>query len=118
MIRVSLLVWCLGYVLSVDAGQSMQSLARNPFSKPAIFAPAAKPHVQNRVRVEEPRQLELSATLVSDAMPLVVVDGEMLGIGDEIYGFRLLSVQEGQAVFINQGEKQTFTLVGSGTEVD
>ena len=106
---------CIG---ELNAGDSRGALVNNPFSKPAILAAPATKTSKPEVPVEEPVQLQLKATLVSDATPLVIVAGEMLGIGEEIDGYRLLAVQEGRAVFSRHGKTHTFALVGRGVDVE
>ena len=41
---------------------------------------------------------------------MAVVDGELLGIGDRISGFKLIAVMEGKAVFRRNGRKFTFEI--------
>jgi hypothetical protein len=54
--------------------------------------------------------LDLSATMVSATKPMVVVDGELLAIGDKIEGFELIAVLEGRAVFARDGREFSFAI--------
>lgn len=93
-------------------------LAHNPFSKPMTITAPAPSVVKQLQPVEEFVELQLTATLVSTSAPLVIVEGEMLGIGEEIEGYRLISVEEGRAVFDKKGERHAFELVGSGVDIE
>ncbi|MCU7922710.1 MAG: hypothetical protein KZQ88_08415 [Candidatus Thiodiazotropha sp. (ex Dulcina madagascariensis)] len=102
---------------SAFAEQTKGSLSHNPFSKPSILA-VPKKVARIEPTVEEAFTLELTATLVSDDMPLVIAGGEMLSVGDEISGYRLISVGEGKALFLKNGKTHTFWLEGSGVEIE
>ena len=41
---------------------------------------------------------------------MVVVEGELLGIGEKIDGFKLIAVMEGKAIFRRNGRKFTFEI--------
>ncbi|MCU7935403.1 MAG: hypothetical protein KZQ99_11050 [Candidatus Thiodiazotropha sp. (ex Dulcina madagascariensis)] len=101
----------------VFAEQTNGSLSHNPFSKPSILA-APKKVARIEQTVEEEFTFELTATLVSDDMPLVIAGGEMLSVGDEISGYRLISVGEGKALFLKNGKTHTIWLEGSGVEIE
>lgn len=114
--------WVLGMLLIfgsvawTPAEQALLTLSHNPFSRPAMLAP---PVVQTNTR-DTPKSSalpELTATLVSTSRPMAIVGGELLGLGEEMDGYRLVAVTEGQAVFIKQGQRHTLQLVGSGVEV-
>ena len=96
----------------------LRTLQNNPFSRPDILKP--KPAVQQTSRQAEPLlqqvDLELTVTLVSESGPMVVVDGELLGIGESIKGFELISVTEGGAVFARQGKKYSLTVAEENDE--
>ncbi|MDJ0806942.1 MAG: hypothetical protein QNJ78_08935 [Gammaproteobacteria bacterium] len=117
-VGLCLSLWICGGVADLSAGDSPIALVNNPFSKPAILAAPAKKASKRQAQIAEPLELQLSATLVSDFAPLVIIEGEMLGIGEQIEGYRLLAVEEGRAVFAKQGERHTFVLVGSGVDVE
>ncbi len=107
-----------GCAINAVADDVSMTLAYNPFSKPAMLAvPAEKAAKQEEV-VAQTIAPQLTATLVSAHAPLVIVGGEMLGIGDEIDGYRLLTVEEGSAVFQKNAKRHTFVLDGNGVDVE
>ena len=102
-------VLCLLAVTAADASE-LQRLQNNPFRQPEVVnqPPPAPPPVQ-AAELDEP-ELELSATMISKVAPMVVVNGELLGIGETIDGLRLIGVAEGRATFERKGRKFTFEL--------
>jgi len=97
------------------AESDLLGLSNNPFSRPEIFnAPPPPPVKQTVVLPPEQVELNLSATMVSEIAPMVVVDGELLAIGDKIEGLKLIAVKEGEAIFTRAGKKFSFTIKGQG----
>jgi hypothetical protein len=88
------------------------TLRKNPFSQPAVVnkPPPPPPVVAKVVLPAEEVKLDLSATMVSATNPMVVVDGELLAIGDKIEGLKLIVVTEGSAVFTRGGKKYSFAV--------
>ena len=106
-----LALWALGAVPAFGAESEILSLSNNPFSRPEIFnAPPPPPVRQEVVLPPEQVELNLIATMVSEIAPMVVVDGELLAIGDEIEGLKLIAVKEGEAIFTRAGKKFSFTI--------
>jgi hypothetical protein len=99
------------------AEQIHELLSHNPFSKPAILATPKKTEEPEQGDGEETK-LELTATLVSDVLPMVIVGGELLSIGEEISGYRLIAVDEGNASFLKNGKAFVIWLLGSGVEIE
>ncbi|RDH85502.1 MAG: hypothetical protein DIZ78_11225 [endosymbiont of Escarpia spicata] len=111
----------LGLAMSIAslayAGDVSDTLVFNPFNKPEVLATPPKVERKKEIQaVEQEVMPKLRATLMSDAVPMVIVDEEMLGVGGDINGYRLLSVEEGQAVFEKLGKRYTLKLEGSGLE--
>jgi len=48
--------------------------------------------------------------MVSETAPMAIVDGELLAIGEEIAGLKLIAVKEGEAIFTRAGKKFSFTI--------
>ncbi len=96
------------------AEQTPQSV-HNPFTRPQYLGAA----VSNRSaqRADGNAVLDLRATMSAGTQSLVNVAGEFYGLGDEIDGYRLLSVGDGKAVFLKNGRKVTMTVLDE-TEVD
>ena len=105
-------------VLEVRAEVILKTLENNPFSRPDIFR--SKPPVQKQINrsVSAPEKLnfELTATMVSESTPMVVVDGKLLGIGEKIKGYELIAVTEGGAVFAHRGKKYSLTVAEEDDE--
>jgi hypothetical protein len=101
-------------VSSLAAEDELLSLRNNPFSRPAVVKtpppPPPPPVVIKAVPPPEEVILDLSATMVSATNPMVVVDGELLGIGDKIEGFELIAVLEGRAVFARGDREFSFAI--------
>lgn len=87
----------------VVSAEQTQVLRHNPFDKPEILAqPVREKGKQQAARKEKPPVL--GGTLVSTGVPMVILDGELLGIGEQHGGYRLLAVEEGAATFEKQGQ--------------
>jgi hypothetical protein len=106
-----LALWALATAPAFGADSGLLSLSNNPFSRPEIFnAPPPPPVRQTVVLPPEQVELNLTATMVSEIAPMVVVDGERLAIGDKIEGLKLIAVREGEAIFTRAGKKFSFTI--------
>ena len=94
-------------VATLAEESNLLALQNNPFTRPEVLKakPAPPPTQQRAAVVPEKLEFELSATMVSGIMPMVVVNGELLGIGDRIEGFELIAVMEGKAIFTRAGKK-------------
>jgi hypothetical protein len=99
-------------VSSLAAEAELLTLRKNPFSQPEVVnKPPPPPPVAARIVLPaEEVKLDLSATMVSATNPMVVVDGELLAIGDKIVGLKLIAVMEGSAVFTRGGKKYSFAV--------
>jgi len=99
-------------VSSLAAEIELLTLRNNPFSQPEVVKkpPPPPPLVAEVVLPAEEVKLDLSATMVSATNPMVVVDGELLAIGDKIEGLKLIAVMEGSAVFTRGGKKYSFAV--------
>ena len=106
-----LALWALATASAFGAESAILGLSNNPFSRPEIFnAPPPPPVSQAEVLPPEQVELNLTATMVSEIAPMVVVDGELLAIGDKIAGLKLIAVKEGEAIFTRAGKKFSFTI--------
>ncbi len=94
---------------AVVAEETVYMLQSNPFARPLVEKPTeAKP-----ILAPEPsslKDLELRATMVTKGDSFANVGGMILGIGEEIQGYRLVSVENEKAVFSKAGEFITLTL--------
>ena len=105
-------ILCLCSVSSLAAEVELLTLRKNPFSQPEVVnkPPPPPPVVAEVVLPAEEVKLDLSATMVSATNPMVIVDGELLAIGDRIEGLKLIAVMEGSAVFTRGGKKYAFAV--------
>lgn len=87
----------------------------NPFVKPPLLAKPVRPS-DPAGPVEPEAPPVLSGTLVSATAPMAILDGQLLSVGDEHAGYRLVSVQEGAATFDKQGEAVRLMITGPVAE--
>ncbi len=115
VVALMLLLSTAAHPLAADEEMSF-GLRHNPFQRPEASADSTPAQVTERAEREEikevPPDFVLKATLVSEARPLVGVEGEIIGVGDLFQGYRLVSVNEGQAVF-SKGSKHYTLKVGA-----
>ena len=86
------------------SGEADYALRHNPFSRPELGEVAAGGGAEPAGTAGEP---ELRATLVAGRGSLANVGGELLAVGDEIDGYRLVRVGEGFAEFERGKERTT-----------
>ena len=87
-------------------------LKNNPFSKPDIKVQKTLPVVNIAPNLpEQEPDINLEATLVSVNGSMVIVNGELIEVGDRIENMKLIEVREGEAVFI-KGRKTRIFQVG------
>lgn len=106
-------------IVSIDlvlADQAVEVLHNNPFAKPSILE-APKRVTKKELPVKEDVPLEVTAILLSESMPMVIADGEIVGIGENVSGYSLIAVKEDSAIFNKNGQTYKFLLVDSGVEV-
>ena len=113
--RIRLLIVATAYVfispLAADTG--LLTLENNPFSRPQILKKKSPPPVRDIVPAAFPPEeieMELTATMVSETTPMVIVNGELLGIGEKIGKMKLIAVMEGKAIFTQDGKKFPFEI--------
>ncbi len=95
-----------GGVLAEETAYVLQS---NPFARPFLekskeVRPMLEPEPSSL------KDLELRATMVAKGDSFANVGGLILGIGEEIEGYRLVSVENEKAVFSKGDEFITLTL--------
>jgi hypothetical protein len=110
-----LALWALPAAPVFGAESVILGLSNNPFSRPELFnAPPPPPVSQKAELPPEQVELNLTATMVSEISPMVVVDGELLTIGDKIAGLKLIAVKEGEAIFTRAGKEYSFEINKQG----
>lgn len=100
---------------AVGAAGDGQDLRWNPFDRPQLLAEPVRPS-DPAGSVESEAPPVLSGTLVSTTAPMAILDGQLLSVGDEHAGYRLVSVQEGAATFDKQGETVRLMITGPVAE--
>lgn len=92
-------------------------LKHDPFVRP-VLAPrpaSAAPGPATTVKAPVPEPVwkpELRGIMVAGPNSIVNVEGTLVRIGEEIYGYRLIEVHEETAVFVNNKKRVTLSLGG------
>ena len=106
-----ILLGCEAAASVMASDEARLSLLNNPFTRPEVLKPKPPPPPAPRVILPpEQVELELTATMVSEVAPMVVVNGELLAVGEKIEGLKLIAVMEHKAVFARDGRKFTFEI--------
>lgn len=95
---------------TVGAESSLLTLQANPFNRPEALRAKPPPPPAPVVVPPEEIELQLTATMVSDTAPMVIVNGELLAPGERIEGMQLIAVFEGRAIFTRDGKKFEFEI--------
>lgn len=91
-----------------------EELKHNPFmQKDAVFSEDKVIGAKSSGQVEKP-DFTLRGLIISHNS-MVNVDGEILAIGDELKGYRLVTINEDSAVFLRRGER---FIIGLDEEVE
>jgi len=109
----------IALISPVTADTELLTLKYNPFTRPDILKkkPPQRARVIPRATLPpEEIELKLTATMVSENAPMVIVNGEMLTIGEKIGEMKLIAVLEGKAVFAQDGKKYSFMIDGQEQE--
>ncbi len=107
-----LVITFCGFSVSALASQNAGQLQHNPFSQPKLMVESPSTNKSHITKNEMPITLDLRAIIVSKSMPMVNLGGEIMTVGEEVGGLRLLSVSEGEAVFLWNGTRHTL-IIGS-----
>jgi len=95
-----------------SAAENTITLQHNPFNKPEILSAPPPKAARNKEHLRPDVLPRLSAILLSDSLPMVIADDQLLSPGEEINGYQLLSVENRGAVFEKQGKKYIVVLEG------
>lgn len=96
-------------LLVSNVARADDALLHNPFVHPPLLAAVASSTSDDRSGRWRP---DLRATLVSGNVSLVNVAGQLLAVGEEVDGYRLVHISEGQAIFERNGEKVAVLVSG------
>jgi len=98
-----------GCVASCYADSPRTTLHKDPFERPKLEQPTGS--ASSRYGSDGvPAEWELRATLVAGRDSLADVGGVIVRVGEEIEGYRLLSVGEGSAVLLGNGSRLVLTV--------
>ena len=106
---IAVLIFALLAPAGAAGGEGPRPLRRNPFSHPDLNPPPPPPAAAAAAELRAD-DLDLRATLVAGKDSLANVNGTLLKPGQEIEGFRLVRVGEGESVFTKEGKTIVVTL--------
>jgi hypothetical protein len=86
-----------------------QGLKSNPFSQPPM-APEPRHSRSAGDENKTPGELVLRGTLTAASNPLANISGVLLGVGESIGGFQLVSVGEREVVLEKDGVRKTLSM--------
>jgi len=94
-------------------------LQHDPFARPALTSlqrgSKGGPAGSGKAAAAEPgRRLNLQALMMAGPRSMANVDGMMVRIGDQVYGYRLVAVHERQAVFEKNNKRFTLFIRSDG----
>lgn len=107
---ITTLVACVlaGLASLSRAEETRNVLQTNPFERPAIEEKQAT--VAMNSSQTPARALKLRATMVAGADSLANIGGMIIGIGQEIDGYQLLSVREREVILGKNGSTKTLSV--------
>jgi len=99
----------LGASASAAVPGERQELRINPFMKPDL---TSEPDVSGADSIEErdPADLELRGTLMAGSDPMANIGGVILEVGEEVDGYRLVSIDEREVVLEKGSVRKTLTM--------
>ncbi len=105
----ALLAGILASVMTVcGAEEARIVLQTNPFEQPAVQQKQSN-EVQNN-RHPAASALQLRATMVAGADSLANISGMIIGIGQEVDGYQLVSVRERNVILSKNGTTKTLSV--------
>lgn len=111
--RKVMLLAGLGLTLNVVAAEADSGLQVNPFLKPA-FLVAAEP-VNAPAEKQDTVSLELRATMVAGRMSQANIGGKIIGLGEDVNGYRLLEVHVRHVVLERDGTHKEIIIADGNT---
>jgi len=115
MVRISIIFMLAISLCSVTVAADKASQLRfNPFEKPVFKEREAVSNSPVEVVAETPPRL--TATLVSDDSPMVILEGDLLQLGQDREGYILKAVRERIAVFEYEGNLVEIEVAGTEAE--
>ncbi len=103
-----------GLALACQA-HSAGILHKNPFAHPLPESSQPVPGVAG-AELETSLALELRGTMLAGSESLVNISGLILGVGQEVDGYRIVSIHERQVVVEKNGEQRTLSVDNEDVE--
>jgi hypothetical protein len=90
------------------AGESVQVLKTNPFARPVD----SQKQVNASAQVDQLNQqpLVLRGTVVAGQQSLANISGVVVSLGEEIHGYKLVAIQQREAVLLKNGEHKVLSV--------
>jgi hypothetical protein len=105
----ALLAGVLASLVTVSsADEARIVLKTNPFERPALQEKQANEVLNNRQPAAS--ALQLRATMVAGAESLANISGMIIGIGQEVDGYQLVSVRERNVILAKNGTTKTLSV--------
>jgi hypothetical protein len=103
------------FVAFISTALAVDTLKHDPFARPQISAtlPLNTEHDGAIAEEEMPWSPTLTAVMVAGKNSLITLDGVTLKIGEVKDGFRLVQVNDGEAVFV-KGKKRIVIAIKAG----
>lgn len=90
------------------AGETQLVLQTNPFERPIVQEKPAT--VAAKAQQSAALALQLRATMLAGADSLANISGMIIGIGEEIEGYRLVTVRERDVILSKNGTTRTLSV--------
>jgi hypothetical protein len=106
--RILLMVVSTVFACVAASEQVDTPLQRNPFAAPKVLEQPVTLVAPRRVAEPEPEPeplFRLRAVLAARGGSLANIDGEILGVGEKIEGYRLVAIREHQVVLRRRGKR-------------
>ncbi len=108
--------WMLSILVLPLPLRAVEPLRHNLFARPSLAAlaavpPAAAAPAPGPEAAWHPR---LKAVMVAGSASLANIDGTLVKIGEELDGYRLVHVAEGEAVLYRNGQRYLLTMAPPG----
>ena len=92
---------------AVLVAEPLPDLHHNPFKRPALIGVGNPNNKMESAEKPTGKELDLRAVVADGRASMVNVNGQFVRIGEQVEGYRLISVQEGSAVFERQAQQVT-----------
>ncbi len=105
-------------VLGADIASAVEEPRRiqvNPFTRPDLSTGSAEKGVPE-IKETNPAGLVLKGTLVAGSDPMANIGGVILEIGEEVEGYRLVSIGEREVVLEKGGFRKTLMMDDEGAD--